>query len=103
MVLLTESEISHLINTVKKDNRKLKKKYKEILNDNTEVSELLDILICTLFNSVEDNFKIVQRQKAAIWDHMPIRKRTKRIMNADTSEPHLRNNLVYSDRKDNSQ
>ena len=24
-------------------------------------------------------------------------------MNADTSEPHLRNNLVYSDRKDNLQ
>ena len=75
---------------------------KEILNANTEPLELLDILICTLFNSKGDNFKIVQLQKTAIWDHGQIRKQTKRILNADTSEPHLRYNLVYSDREDNS-
>ena len=72
-----------------------------MLNDNTEASESLDILICTLFNSKGDNFKTVQLQNAAIWDHGPLRKHTKRILNADIAEPRLRNNLVYSDRKDN--
>ena len=68
---------------------------KEILNANTEASELSDILICTLFNSKGDNFKTVQLQKAAIWDHRSIRKQTKRILHADTAEPHLRNNLIW--------
>ena len=63
---------------------------KEILNDNIEPSDLLDILICTLFNSKGDNFKIVQLPKAVIWDRGPIRKQTKRILDADTSEPHLK-------------
>ena len=74
MVLLTEREIIHLINAVKKRQPWTEKICKEILNDNTEPSELLDILICTLFNSKGDNFKIVQIQKAASWDHGTIRK-----------------------------
>ena len=39
---------------------------------------------------------------AAIWEHGPIIKQTKRILHPDTYEPHLRNTLEYSDRKDNS-
>ena len=75
MVLLTEREIIHLINAVKKHNNELKRNVKklqrncnckEMLNGNTEASELLDILICTLFNSNGDNFKTVQLQNAAI-------------------------------------
>ena len=36
------------------------------------------------------------------WEHGPILKQTKWILNADTLEPRLRNNLIYSDRKGNS-
>ena len=55
-----------------------------------------------LINSKGDNLKTIQLQKAAIWEHGPILKQTKRILNADTSETHLRNKLVYSDKKDYS-
>ena len=36
---------------------------------NTEALELLDTLICSLFNSKADNLKTVHIQKAAIWEH----------------------------------
>ena len=73
-----------------------------MLNYNTEALELLDILISSLFNSKGDNLKSVQLQTATICQHGTILKQIKRIVNADTSEHHLRNNLVYIDRKDNS-
>ena len=50
---------------------------KGILNDNTEPLEILDIVICSLFNSKGDNLKTVQLQTAVIWEHGPILKQTK--------------------------
>ena len=70
--------------------------------DSTEALELLDIVIRSLFYSKADNLKTVHVLKAAIWEHGQIIKQTKRILNADTKEPHLKNTLEYSDRKDKS-
>ena len=61
-------------NAVENNNSKPKKICKEILNYNTGTLELLDILICLLFNSKADNLKTVQLQKAAISEHGPILK-----------------------------
>ena len=66
MFLLTEREIIQSEKCSEKGQPSTEKICKEILNNDTEPSELLDILIYTLFNSRGDNFKIVQLQKAAI-------------------------------------
>ena len=84
-----------------KDNHKLKRSVNKFWLIKHKVLGLLDILICSLFNSKRDNSKTVKFQNAANWEHGPILKQAKRILNSNTAEPHLRNHLIYSDRNDN--